>query len=549
MNTVACLTAAPQRAATDESSLQARVEAAAETPEGQAQLLAWLDERHPIHQDRGSAAVQRLRGAVLLALTRHGPLPREALLAVLEELDNGRSAYTVAAAAHGLHRAVAPQPAHALLLVGALRRLRDANDYVDLDSWGGEPACDSVSTTARGIVLTALRAQGAAANAAAPALRAWWVDDAASLTPEEATFARALIDSLPMVEDSPFCCDDTEGPLRALARRCRRLVRTPALDAVRLQDQHGHALRFADVFTGRPGIVVFFYTRCDNPDKCSLSVARLAQLQRRLIELGQADSVRLSGITYDPAFDDPPRLLAYGQVRGFEPRPGHRLLRASAGWPLLRDHFELGVGYLQGVVNRHRIEAHVHDAEGRIVVSYERLRWEIEDLLQDVLLLVPDLSRSEPVPPASASKPTSAVPVAPVAPVEPVARAAAGSAQAAGPLLLLLLALFPKCPICGVAYLSLAGIAALPTLPGPYLWLPVLLALLLAQLGLLAWMAWRRRRWTALLWSAAGTTLAVLGGLGMQVDAALWVGLALAGAGSLFTLLRSGQAWRSTLPD
>lgn len=473
--------------------------------------------------------MQRLRGAVLLALTRHGPLPREALLAVLEELDNGRSAYSVAAAAHGLQRSAAPQPAHALLLVGALRHLRDANDYVDLDRWGGEPTSDDVSTTARGIVLAALRAQGAAANAAAPALRAWWDDDAATLTPEEATVARALLNSLPVVEESPSCCDDMEGPLHALARRCRRLVRIPALDAVRLQDQDGNELSFRDVFVGRPGIVVFFYTRCDNPDKCSLSVSQLARLQRRLIELGEAEAVRLTGITYDPDFDDAARLLAYGQVRGFNLQPGHRLVRVSAGWPLLRDHFEVGVGYVRGVVNRHRIEVHVHDADGRIVVSYERLRWDIEDLLRDARALVPNLSQPEPAPQA------------------PVARAAAGSVQTAGPLLLLLLALFPKCPICGVAYLSLAGMAALPTLPGPYLWLPVLLAMLLAQLGLLAWMAWRRRRWVGLLWSAAGTLLAVLGGLGMQIDAALWIGLTLAGAGSLFTLLRSGQARRALL--
>jgi protein SCO1 len=508
-----------------DADAQALLEAATRAAD-EAPLLLLLDERSPAHQGRGTAGVQRLRGAALLAMAQRGTLGRAALLAVLEELDTGRAAYPVAAAASALSAAPAA-PEHALLLVGALRRLRDANDYVQLDRWGGDPTPSDEPPTAREIVLHALQRQGQAASAAGPALRAWWADDGHTLTAEEARVAEQLLDTWP---DVPAPCCDTEGPLRSLARRCRRLVRTPALEDVRFEDQSGRHLGFDEVFVGQPGIVAFFYTRCDNPDKCSLTMARLAQVQRRLVEQGRSDAVRITGITYDPAFDDAARLAAYGKVRGFEPQQGHLLLRTTEGWQVLRDHFELGVGYLQGVVNRHRIEVHVHDAEGRIVLSHERLHWDADELLQNVL---PLLERPDPgVPRAGAA-----------------ASAVGGAARAAGPLLLLLLALFPKCPICGVAYLSLAGMAALPTLPGTYQWLPVLLAMLLAQLGLMGWMAWRGRNWPALLWSALGTGIAVIGGLGLQLDAALWSGLAIAGTGSLFTLVRSGQARRSALPS
>lgn len=501
----------------------ALLEAAASAAD-EAELLVLLDERSPAYQGRGTAGVQRLRGAALLAMAQRGALGRAALLAVLEELDTGRAAYPVAAAASALSAAPSA-PEHALLLVGALRRLRDANDYVQLDRWGGHPTPSDEPPTAREIVLHALQRQGEAVSAAGSALRAWWVDDGHTLTDGEASIANQLLNALP---DAPVPCCDTEGPLRSLARRCRRLVRTPALDDVRFEDQSGRNLGFDQVFVGQPGIVAFFYTRCDNPDKCSLTMARLAHVQRRLVEQGRGDAVRITGITYDPAFDDAARLAAYAKVRGFEPQQGHLLLRTIEGWQVLRDHFELGVGYLQGVVNRHRIEVHVHDAEGRIVLSHERLHWDADDLLQTVL---PLLERPDPG----------------VQPVGPAASVVGGAARSAAPLLLLLLALFPKCPICGVAYLSLAGLAALPTLPGPYLWLPVLLAMLLAQLGLLGWMAWRTRSWPALLWPASGTGIAVIGGLGLQFDTALWTGLAIAGTGSLFTLVRSGQARRSAV--
>lgn len=486
------------------------------------QLLALLDERAPSLQGRGTAAVQRLRGGALLALARRGPLGRPALLAALEELDTGREAYAVAAAASALS-AEPPAPERALLMVGALRRLRDVNDYVHLVRWGGDPAPGDEPKTAREIVLQALRRQGEVASVAGPALRAWLADDGHTLTAEEASLARQVLLAWP---DEPVPCCDTDGPLRSLARRCRRLGRSQPLAGVRFEDESGRQLGFDEVFVGQPGIVAFFYTRCENPDKCSLTVSRLAQVQRRLIELGKGDAVRITGISYDPAFDDASRLAAYGTIRGFEPRKQHRLLRATEGWQVLRDHFELGVGYVHGVVNRHRIEVHVHDAEGRVVLSHERFHWDADELLQDVLSLL-DRPATRALPGVMASG------------------AAPGAARAAGPLLLLVLALFPKCPICGVAYLSLAGIAALPGLPGPYLWLPVLLALLLAQLGLLSWMAWRGRGWPAMLWASVGTAVAVIGGLGLQFDAALWGGLGIATAGSLFTLLRSRDAQRS----
>ena len=62
---------------------------------------------------------------------------------------------------------------------------------------------------------------------------------------------------------------------------------------------------------------------------------------------------------------------------------GHRMLRVMADNDndVLRRHFELGVNFIESLVNRHRIEAYILDAQGRIAVSFERLHWDEEQVV------------------------------------------------------------------------------------------------------------------------------------------------------------------------
>jgi hypothetical protein len=62
---------------------------------------------------------------------------------------------------------------------------------------------------------------------------------------------------------------------------------------------------------------------------------------------------------------------------------GHRMLRVIADNDndVLRRHFELGVNFIESLVNRHRIEAYILDAQGRIAVSFERLHWDEEQVV------------------------------------------------------------------------------------------------------------------------------------------------------------------------
>ena len=59
----------------------------------------------------------------------------------------------------------------------------------------------------------------------------------------------------------------------------------------------------------------------------------------------------------------------------------HRMLRVIEGYDLLRRHFELGVNFGKSLVNWHRIEVYILDAEGRIANRFERLHWDEEQVV------------------------------------------------------------------------------------------------------------------------------------------------------------------------
>ena len=146
---------------------------------------------------------------------------------------------------------------------------------------------------------------------------------------------------------------------------------------MRFQDHSGAELTFADAFHGRPSIVVFFYTRCDNPTKCPLTMYRFGSLQRLLQQSGLGDAIGMAAITYDPEYDRADRLLQYAQSWGAKPSAAHRILRTVGDFSTLSDYFELGVNFsASGIVNRHQLEAFVLDQHGRIAHVVTRRRWD-----------------------------------------------------------------------------------------------------------------------------------------------------------------------------
>jgi protein SCO1/2 len=153
------------------------------------------------------------------------------------------------------------------------------------------------------------------------------------------------------------------------------------LPKVELEDQDGRRVRYDDVFGGKPSIVAFFYTRCPNPNKCSLTVTKLARLQEAIDAAGLHGKLRTLGITYDPDFDVPARLRAYGSDRGLRFGPDVRILRTRSGFRALQERFQLGVNFTGSTVNHHRIELFVVDADADIAASFTRVQWDVDEVL------------------------------------------------------------------------------------------------------------------------------------------------------------------------
>jgi cytochrome oxidase Cu insertion factor (SCO1/SenC/PrrC family) len=118
-----------------------------------------------------------------------------------------------------------------------------------------------------------------------------------------------------------------------------------------------------------------------NPEKCSLTIGKLAQLQRLIRAEGLRDRVNLAAFTYDPAFDTPDRLHAYGHARGMAYDGRNKLIRTCGPFAPVQQHFELGVGFGSATVNRHRIELLVLHRSLRIRNRFVRLQWREADVL------------------------------------------------------------------------------------------------------------------------------------------------------------------------
>lgn len=454
-------------------------------------LLELLAEEHPAYSEQSGAEAVRRRGWVLAALGRQ-PLPAAALPLVLAELQSEHSPYLLAAAARALRQSAAPPSAAGPALERAAQTLALRDDLVDLERWGGVAASED---------------DGSALDEVRRA-QAWLAARGADL------------------EADGDCCG---APLPWT--RPPRAHGEIAL--ARFEDQAGRSHGWPALFTGKPCIAAFFYTRCDNERKCSLTICKLAEVQKLLAARGLGQQVRINAISYDPDYDLPPRLQGYADSRRLATGDDCHLLRATHGRDDIAAYFHNGVNFISSIVNRHRIEVFLLDADGRIAATCQRLEWRPQDLAERAAQLAQGAPEAPEAPeaPGAPGAPGAALP----------GRAAparlAGAGQAMPVLWAAGLALLPKCPICGVTYLSMSGIAAYSYLPGWSRSWPFLLLLLLLNLGALAWFARARRARLPLLCSGVGALLIAGPGLAMGLEAGTLLGVVCIAAGSLAAVL------------
>jgi cytochrome oxidase Cu insertion factor (SCO1/SenC/PrrC family) len=378
-----------------ETDLGAHIDALRQLPEGPDELAALLPESLPIYEGRSAAEMGRLRGYLLAAFADTG-LPDAALPYVIESLETGDIADEVAGAAIGLRGLKTPSAGVVASLLRAIDNVDGTDATVSFERY--RPVWPYAQpTTALTEVVRTIGHFGVQAEAALTGLE--------RLVRQRDRFSSSVLEEMQHVLDKASagrgehacdagcdggacgcapatelasehsCCADMTLPERPLDH-----APTHAM----LEDQDGRPERFEEFFRGKPSVVAFFYTRCDNPHKCSLTITKLAALQGSLEERGLAGALKVAAITYDPDFDLPNRLRLYGNDRGMRFGEDARFFKATSGFQEIRRRFDLGVNYGASTVNRHQTEVYVLNDQGEITAALTRLQWEVEAVLRSV---------------------------------------------------------------------------------------------------------------------------------------------------------------------
>jgi cytochrome oxidase Cu insertion factor (SCO1/SenC/PrrC family) len=364
-----------------------RLRAAADRQQATVALLA---EQSPLYAMRSTAQAERLRGYLLASFETMG-LPNDALPFVFEELESGLNPFVVAAAARAVRGERDLAERIVPLLLGAIDRIRQSDDVVCFDP-GIASRNSGAPVTALMEMFRTLASLGPHGRQAEPTLRAMLGQRPPAFSNEvlaeiEKTLTAVRDDGIPARD---HCCGERPAPIAFEPAPETRRARIDVM-ATELQDQDGHAFRFGDFFPGRPSVLTFFYTRCMNPNKCSLTITKLARLQKRIDAEGLHNHVNVAAITYDPAFDLPQLLRAYGTDRGMSFDQRNRLLRTTGAFEPFQRWLDLGVGFGSSTVNQHRLDVVVLDRNTMPSARVSRLQWQEDDVFSALELAIAEV--------------------------------------------------------------------------------------------------------------------------------------------------------------
>ncbi len=477
-------------------------------------LVKLLDEKNLVYAGRGTNQIVRAKGFIMASFLNLG-LPDKALPFILEELENGKHPYLIAGAARALRGSKTPLIQTLPYLFKSISNLTHGDDTFSFESINEERPLQK-ATSARMEIFETFKWFGAYAKEYTERLSA--LPDHNTLYFNKDT-KKLIIETIASIESDtrhvPVLCCDVSNPgydfsfkeyfIKARPLKAKEIV---------LEDQTGDTITYEDFFTGKPTIVAFFYTRCDNPNKCSLTITKLAQLQKQLQEKKLDSQVKIAAVTYDRFYDEPFRIRNYCENRQMKFNEDCRSFRVVNGFDALKQYLGLGVNHVGSFVSKHTIEIYIIDRNGRAHASFTRLQWNNDVIIQKLgAILHSGKTRSGYF--KKTLQNTSSV------------------------LLSTGMAFFPKCPLCCLAYLSAFGITGINAIRVSSLLLP----LAIIFLSINVFVMWKRCRscnvFLPLYLSCGGIMLLVGGHFVFHYQAIAFIGLGLIFFGALFNSVLS----------
>jgi len=468
-------------------------------------LIEFLSERHKMYVERPSHQMNRIKGYTLASFLEVG-LPDSAMNFVLDELQNGRNAYIVGAAARGLRGAKQPKAQYVSFLIQAIYNLKYHDDSFDLTVFKPKWPLQKPSA-ARLEILSTLQWLRGYAKGALPELRSF-LNNLIDFTPEMRV---EILKTIQAIEEDHreldlSCCEVESKSTFNISWLWKGMRNIRNIGNLGVQNEDGLTQPLEDIIAQKPTVVAFFYTRCMNPNKCTLTINKIGWLQNELMERGLDHKVNLLAFTYDPNYDTPSKMRVFGENRGIKFDSNTHVLRTrSEEFDVISDFFQLGVNHVASTVNQHRLELFILNQHGGIETTYTRLQWEVENVVSDLVRLVESSSKRRW---GTKILNTTQQVVFPV-----------------------LVVFFPKCPFCWAAYLSVFGISGLQSIPfSPWL-LPVIFGVMMFNLVLLYRKAAVRNGLFPFWISLTGTFLVVIGyTMANKATSFLGIGLIFIGA-------------------
>jgi protein SCO1/2 len=159
-----------------------------------------------------------------------------------------------------------------------------------------------------------------------------------------------------------------------------------AVDDVALVDQDGAERRLSG-WRGQAIAVTFIYTRCPMPDFCPLMDRQFAAVQQEVAATPDlAGRIHLVSVTLDPAYDNPPILLAHARRVGAIPESWTFATGDAAA--LTAFGSQLGVSVMPRDAPSstivHNLITAVIDPSGRLSTIFPGNDWRPADLVKEL---------------------------------------------------------------------------------------------------------------------------------------------------------------------
>ncbi|WP_026898457.1 SCO family protein [Daejeonella oryzae] len=364
------------------------------------QVSLKLMENDPIYNGRGPKEVERLRGYMLASISEIG-INEKIESIVIAELSFGYHPYLAAAAARsaGLINNVKLIP-----LLNKYLSQSYKDDYVDLDNYELNWPLKHPTSVRREVIKSLAKIGSVNSDLAIKGLneitdinKKYFLSLDSNLN-KEAVLAKNVIlsklnypkFSLPESSINPHTCCSAESKT-ASAYWISSDKRKLQINNIQAKDQNGNDFKFSNTI-GKPFAMTFFYTRCDNPEKCSSTIENLAKLQKDIKSEGLENKIELYGVTLEPTYDVPVQISVYGKSRGIDFEGNSKFLTMDTK---VHDELihELGVlvNYGKGLVNNHGTQLYLFDKKGRVAKVYDNSVWEDNSIIEDFNVLLKEI--------------------------------------------------------------------------------------------------------------------------------------------------------------